>query len=146
MSLPNLPEECSNPLILQSRSLPITRRQTILTPGYVTTDDWGNDRDDTPHSLIPSSPIPNFIQANGSFPTSGTSPDVVDIVFLEYFTSKIIGVLNTLAGRTVYGMGDVGDYLPRNYTTRDYLLDYAKIYWQEGMPNCPVGGGVGFED
>jgi hypothetical protein len=27
-----------------------------------------------------------------------------------------------------------------------YLLDYAKMFWQEGMPNCPVGGGVGFED
>jgi hypothetical protein len=152
MPLPNLPEECSNPLILpsqlqiQSRSLPITRRQTILTPGYVTTDDWGSDGDDTPHSPIPSYPIPNFVQAKGSFPTSGTNPDVVDIVFPNFVMDRFVGLLNTLAGKTVYGAQDVEDYLPRNYTMRDYLPDYAKVYWQEGMPNCPVGGGIGFED
>jgi hypothetical protein len=161
MPLPNSPEECTNlsiPLLPAPPASPaseiqsvtaklrsIVRRQTILTPGYVTTDDWGSDGDHTPHSLIPSYDMPNYIQGNGSFPTSG-APDVVDIVFLEYFTKSIIRVLNKLAGSTVYGLGDVGDYLPRNYTTKNYLQDYAKAYWQEGMPNCPVGKGVGFDD
>jgi hypothetical protein len=67
-------------------------------------------------------------------------------VFPNFVTDRLVGLLNTLAGKTVYGAQDVGDYLPRNYTTRDYLLDYAKVYWQEGMPNCPVGGGIGFGD
>jgi hypothetical protein len=67
-------------------------------------------------------------------------------VFPNFVTDRFVGLLNTLAGKTVYGAQDVGDYLPGNYTTRDYLLDYAKVYWREGMPNCAVGGGVGFEN
>jgi hypothetical protein len=111
----------------------------------VTTDDWGSDGDDTPHSQLASYPLPNYIQGNGSFPESST-PDVVDIVFLDYFGKPMIRVLNQLAGKEVYQLSDVQDYLPKTYTTRDYLLDYAKGYWQENMPSCPVGQGVGYTD
>ncbi|CAD0022310.1 unnamed protein product [Aureobasidium pullulans] len=61
--------------LITKRSYPggrIIRRQTTTTPGYVTTDDFGSDGDDTVHSKIPYYSVPNFFQANGSLPANGT--------------------------------------------------------------------------
>lgn len=119
----------------------ITRRQTTVTPGYVTTDDFGTDGDDTPHSKIPYYSQPTYFQGNASFPATGT-PATVDVVWLDFFTADIIKVLNSLGGK--YTAADAQLYLPKTFTTQSYLPAYAKKYWQANVPNCPVGQGVGY--
>lgn len=120
----------------------ITRRQTAVTPGYVTSDAFGTDGDDTVHSKIPSYSQPNYAQGNASFPTDGTTPATVDVVFLDYFASTVVSVLNNMGA--TYTTNDVSYYLPISFTTQSYLPEYAKKYWQENVPNCPVGQGVGY--
>lgn len=81
-------DECTNPTLgyLTRREMrehygPI-RRQEVVTPGYVTKDDWGTDGDDSVHTAIPNYPIPGYYEARGGFPTEG-NPDVVDVVFFD---------------------------------------------------------------
>lgn len=130
---------------LKPRSNPmITRRQSAqplsLTPGYTTTDDFGTDGDDTPHSSIPRFPVPNDVQANASFPTDGSLPRTVDLVFLDFIAQKyVIPALNRVGGK--YSMGDVMMYREESFSTLDYLPEYAKMFWSQG-PICPVGDGV----
>ncbi|KAI4122916.1 MAG: hypothetical protein LQ338_005549 [Usnochroma carphineum] len=131
---------------LRRRTEPLTRnlrnRQSpALTPGYTTTDDFGTDGDDTPHSKIPFYPQPNDVQANASFPASGL-PKTVDLVFLDFIgLGYVIPALSKLGGN--YSAADVSYYLPKTFTTNSYLPEYARRYWQAGVPNCPVGDGVG---
>lgn len=131
---------------LRARSYPssrILRRQsTAATPGYTTKDDFGTDGDDTRHSAIPYYSQPNDVQANASFPTDGSEPEAVDLVFLDFIASYVLRALTSLGAN--YTTGDVSYYMPPNFTTNSYLPAYAKVAWQENMPNCPVGAGVGF--
>ena len=117
------------------------RRQTgALTPGYVTTDDFGADGDDTVHSRIPYFPQPKYFQANGSLPTDGSTPATVDVVFLDFIASNVIRALNG-AGAS-YTTADVAQYLPPSFDTNSYLPAYALKAWAQG-PNCPTGEDVG---
>ena len=121
------------------------RRQTITTtPGYTTSDDFGTDGDDTPHSPIPYYTVPNYVAGNASFPTNGTTPEFVDVVFFDYFAPTVVTILNKLGG--VYTTSSVQYYIDRSYTAQNYLPDYAKKYWQANVPTCPVGQGVGYTD
>lgn len=105
-------------------------------------DDFGTDGDDTPHSKIPAYPQPNDLQANGSFPVDGSDPKTVDLIFIEFLTVKyIVPALQSLGAK--YTVADVQDYLPVTFTSNNYLPEYAKLAWQKGVPNCPVGAGVG---
>ncbi|KAL8649453.1 MAG: hypothetical protein Q9210_004390 [Variospora velana] len=148
-NIPLIPSEaCAAPAhshsTLRLRSSPLTRnlRTRALFPGYVTTDDFGTDGDDTPHSPIPFFPQPNDIQANASFPASGALPDTVDLVFLDFIGEDyVIPALNSVGGE--YTIADVEFYLPEEFTTNTYLPEYARRFWQAGVPNCPVGTGVG---
>ncbi|KAI6712938.1 calcineurin-like phosphoesterase [Diplocarpon mali] len=147
-SLSSMKDTCVDPTIgfvsgSEPRTSGITRRQKTVVPGYVTTDDFGTDGDDTPHSDIPSYTQPNFVQGNGSFPATG-NPEVVDVVFLDFFASTLVGVLNSLGGN--YTGRDVAYYVDKEYTSQNYLPDYAKVEWQANVPNCPAGKGVGFDD
>lgn len=148
MPLLGADEGCADPSVgfvsgdLKPRG--ITRRQTVVTPGYVTTDDFGSDGDDTPHSLIPSYTQPNYIQGNASFPEDGTKPEFVDVVFLDYFAKVVVQVLNGMGAN--YTIDDVGYFMDKKFTTNSYLPKYAAANWQANMPNCPVGQGVGYPD
>lgn len=134
---------------LRERSEPLTRNVRVrqspaLTPGYITTDDFGTDGDDTPHSKIPFYKQPNDVQANASFPTSGL-PETVDLVFLDFIgAGYVIPALNSVGGD--YSMDDVSYYVDKSFTTNSYLPEYARRFWQAGVPNCPVGEGVGSND
>jgi len=122
----------------------LRRQSTTPTPGYVTRDDFGTDGDDTVHSRIPNYPQPNDLQANGSFPTDGTLPEAVDVVFLDFIQSYIINALKEVGGN--YGKSDVQLYMPDNFTSNMYLPEYAKVAWQANVPNCPIGQGIGFDE
>jgi len=120
----------------------ISKRQTVVTPGYVTTDAFGTDGDDTIHSKIASYSQPNYAQGNASFPVDGTTPASVDVIFLDYFASTVVSVLNKMGRK--YTINDVSYYLDPSFTTQSYLPQYAKANWQANVPNCPVGQGVGY--
>ncbi|KAK2026079.1 calcineurin-like phosphoesterase [Colletotrichum zoysiae] len=123
----------------------IVRRQAV-TPGYTTTDDFGADGDDTAHSEIPRYDLPDFFQANGSFPDDGSITDEtkVDLIFLDYVANSVVSVLSSLGAN--YTSKDVSYYLPSTFTTNSYLPAFAKkaAAWQANMPNCPVGRGIGY--
>jgi hypothetical protein len=123
----------------------IHRQSTAPSPGYTTTDDFGTDGDDTIHSRIPNYAQPNDLQANASFPTDGSKPEKVDLVFLDFIVSYILNALN---GKDVGGnftKDQVSYYLPKEFTTNSYLPAYAKVApdWQANVPNCPIGTGIG---
>ncbi|PGH28209.1 hypothetical protein AJ80_00099 [Polytolypa hystricis UAMH7299] len=122
----------------------MTRRHElrVLIPGYTTVDDFGTDGDDTPHSKIPQYEHPNDVQANGSFPTDGSMPDKVDFVFLNFIAvNYVLPALASVGAK--YTEKDIQYYMPKDFTTNSYLQVYAAKNWQEGLPNCPVGEGVG---
>ncbi|KAL5353178.1 hypothetical protein ACLOAV_001211 [Pseudogymnoascus australis] len=125
----------------------IRRESSTLTPGYNTTDDFGNDGDDTKHNGLPYFPQPNDFQANASFPTDGSAPKAVDVIFFDFIgASYIIPALQKIPGGEKYTKTDIKAYLPSTFLSNQYLPKYAKIApdWQKDMPNCPVGKGVGF--
>ncbi|MCJ1427564.1 hypothetical protein MMC29_005467 [Sticta canariensis] len=132
---------------LRPRSIPLTRglhrrRATDTTPGFTTTDDFGTDGDDTLHSKIPKYPQPNDIQSKASFPADGSDPKTVDFIFLDFIAKNyVIPALQSLGAK--YTVEDIREYLPVTFTTNSYLPLYAKLAWQKGVPNCPVGIGVG---
>ena len=106
-------------------------------------DDFGTDGDDTIHSAIPFYSQPNDLQANGSFPTDGSTPNAVDLVFLDFIgAGYVVPALNKVGGS--YSAADIQQYLPPAFDTNAYLPAYAKKAWQANVPNCPVGQGVGF--
>lgn len=139
----------------------IRRQSTALTPGYVTSDDFGTDGDDTAHSKIPNYSQPEYFEGNASFPANGSLPATVDLIFLDYIAADVLAVLTGLG--LSYTLADVNYYLPKvsrsscgalhcdtdwqqTFTTNSYLPIYAKQAWQANVPNCPVGLGVGYND
>ncbi|XMA08171.1 hypothetical protein WAI453_000962 [Rhynchosporium graminicola] len=149
-SMPSMKDTCVDPTIgfisstTELKIRGITRRQSVITPGYVTTDDFGSDGDDTPHVKIPNYIQPNYIQGNGSFPVDGSTPAVVDVVFFDYFAATVVKVLNGFGG--AYTLADVSYYVDKNYNAQNYLPDYAKLKWQANVPRCPVGEGIGYDN
>jgi 2',3'-cyclic-nucleotide 2'-phosphodiesterase (5'-nucleotidase family) len=116
----------------------ILRRADTLAPGYTTTDDFGTDGDDTVHSAIPFYSIPGNIQAQ-SF--TGPDPANVDVVFLDYIARDVLAALKQVGA--TYTTADVQQYLDPSFDTNTYIPAYAKVAWQAGVPNCPIGKGSG---
>ena len=81
----------------------ITHCQTISTPGCITSDDFGTDGDDIPHSRLPNSYQPNYAQVNASFPTNSTTPDTIDVIFPDFFVSSVISALNSFWRELYHG-------------------------------------------
>jgi hypothetical protein len=140
-------EICADPPYstpMETRRKSITRRQpysTALTAGYTTTDDFGTDGDDTPHSKIPYFHQPNDVQANASFPTDGTMPGTVDLVFLDFIGVTYVLPALVRAGAN-YTESDIQLYMPNTFTTNSYLPAYAAMAWKDGLSNCRVGSDV----
>ncbi|KAF2454181.1 Metallo-dependent phosphatase-like protein [Lineolata rhizophorae] len=147
-------ERCMDPPLIQERDelsertvarlnhRVVRRQNTDPVPGYTTVDDFGDDGDDTVHSEIPHFERPIDIQAEGGFPEDGSDPDVVDIIFVDFILDYI---LDALADAGIeYSEDDADYYLDPSFTSNMYLPEYAKMEWQENMPNCPVGEGIGF--
>ncbi|KAI0157845.1 ser/Thr protein phosphatase family [Xylariaceae sp. FL1272] len=109
-----------------------TRRQVVdLEPGYATTDDFGSDGDDTPHSAIPYYSIPDFFQGAAGFDENGQA-DVVDVIFVDFIESDVLAILGSeYSDQVTY-------YISEDYTTRDYLPQFVKEsdIFQAGLPDC----------
>lgn len=143
---------CSNPPYtsmqakrdtLASRS--VTRRgpdSIELTSGHTTTDDFGSDGDDTPHSKIPHFEYPNDVQANASFPTDGSTPETVDLIFVSFLGARwVVPALESVGGQ--YTADNIQLYMPEDFLSNQVFPLYAAAEWQENMPHCPVGGVIG---
>ncbi|KAF3763857.1 hypothetical protein M406DRAFT_279968 [Cryphonectria parasitica EP155] len=120
-----------------------TRRQTTtidLTQGYVTTDAFGTDGDDTAHTALPYYDYPDFFQALGGFPTNGSLPDVVDLIFIDYIETDILAYLNATAGAGVYDESDVSYYINENFSTQTYLPLFVETsdLFQQNLDNCTI--------
>ncbi|EWC47769.1 hypothetical protein DRE_02969 [Drechslerella stenobrocha 248] len=107
----------------------IVRRQEIVTSGYVTTDDFGSDGDDTPHSPIPFFRTTNDVMAKGGFPEDGSNPETVDVVFYDFIQSFVLVAMDKMGAK--YTTADVKGYLPKSFTSNDVLPEYARRFWSK---------------
>lgn len=114
-----------------------TRRQTTVatTQGYTTTDAFGTDGDDTAHTAIPDYEYPHFFQAVGGFPGNGSSPDTVDLIFIDYIQPDILAYLGD-----AYSADDVSYYIDETFSTRTYLPLYVQSSeaFQKDLDNCTI--------
>ncbi|KAM0515744.1 hypothetical protein ACHAPE_005823 [Trichoderma viride] len=110
----------------------VVRRQETITSGYVTTDDWGTDGDDTKHTNIPEYPIPRYWQAEANFPKD-KDPEFVDLIFYDHLQKPILTDLGAN-----YTTAVVHSYIDSNLTSQDLLPLYAKLMWQKNIDNCPL--------
>ncbi|KAF4510344.1 hypothetical protein G6O67_002237 [Ophiocordyceps sinensis] len=139
VSMPAPRDECTDPTLgyMTRRDLReargVVRRQEVVVPGYATSDDWGDDGDDTEHSEIPSHEIPGYWEAHGSFPENGSKPDNVDVIFTDFIKKHVLENLGEGFSEDM-----VQCYIDCSFTSQDFLLPYAKLAWQANKENCPV--------
>lgn len=116
-------------------------RRTAEISGYTTKDDFGTDGDDTIHAPTGSYKPVGIFHRKVSFPEDGSSPHVVDLIFIQHLEAELLKRL-TQAG-VQYSSKDVLDYLPRtSFTSHDMFPEYARRNWQSGMPNCTIEDGM----
>jgi hypothetical protein len=116
--------------------LPKMKRDTAISPGHTTNDDFGADGDDTVHTPIAHYPQPNAIEAKASFPTDGILPKTVDLILVNY-TGLITGVLAALRKTGhVAEESDIQDYLLPQFNLATSLSIYAKDKWSINGNNC----------
>lgn len=70
--------------------MPGPQRRTLVTPGYVTHDDFGSDGDDTLHAPIPYHKATALVVANASFAADKSMPQHVDIVFHSFIVDMVL--------------------------------------------------------
>ncbi|OLL25589.1 Secreted protein [Neolecta irregularis DAH-3] len=97
-----------------------------ISPGYVTYDDFGTDGDDTKHPELPNYHVPNYLQGNASFSVS-EEPDSVDVIFIDFIARYVLDALKR-SGKE-YSLGDIQDYLPEEFYSRNVLPKYAQENW-----------------
>lgn len=96
-----------------------------LTPGYTTSDDAGNDGDDTLHSKIKFYRVPNCIESRISFAES--DPETVDLVYGSFIEKYVLLALKLLG--TDYAFGDTEVYADgRSFTA--LLAQWVQMNWK----------------
>ncbi|KAK4456758.1 Metallo-dependent phosphatase-like protein [Cladorrhinum samala] len=91
----------------------LDRDRPRLTQGYTTSDDIGDDGDDSIHSNINFYVVPNVIHAELAFPPEG-EPETVDLVFLDFIQPFVMMALKLLGGD--YHNEDVQSYVEGTFT------------------------------
>ncbi|OAA70351.1 Ser/Thr protein phosphatase family [Cordyceps fumosorosea ARSEF 2679] len=97
-----------------------------LTEGYTTVDDIGKDGDDTVHKAVAFHNVPNCIQAELGFPTDGSAPETVDLVFLDFVQPWVVLALKFAGG--TQGADDVQKYIDGTFTYR--LSEWIRENWK----------------
>ncbi|PTB36439.1 hypothetical protein M441DRAFT_61918 [Trichoderma asperellum CBS 433.97] len=137
-TMPNLRDSCTDPSLgyLTRREMRqnhgVVRRQEAVTSGYVTTDDWGTDGDDTTHTKIPDYQLPRYWQAQANWP-KGKDPEFVDLIFYDFLQKSILTYLGAN-----YTAAMVECYIDCNFSSQDFLLPYVKLMWQKNIDDCPI--------
>ncbi|KAF9115340.1 hypothetical protein BGX27_008221 [Mortierella sp. AM989] len=107
----------------KKRNIPPSATNTTLTPGYVTKDDYGYGGDDWPHAAIPYVSSPDYISS--PLPTDLGDNDLVDVVWLSFFTNSMDLLLKKLDNATTY---TVATYRS-DVDTNTMFLSYVKAKW-----------------
>nr|GAT59669.1 predicted protein [Mycena chlorophos] len=106
------------------RNGPVLRAAGNLTLGYVTADACPGVGDDTPHAPLAFYDIPDFI---GSAAPNVSDDTVIDLVFVDFIESQLIGILNSVQSDKVYTMADVLPYT--DVLATEILGIYAQAKW-----------------
>ncbi|KAG0266846.1 hypothetical protein BG011_000461 [Mortierella polycephala] len=93
-----------NPPELQKRDFSTASRHIAansnLTLGYVTNDDYGYGGDDWPHIPYPEVTVPSYVSS--PLPSDLNDDDLVDVIWLDFFTKKMESTLKELDPSTTY--------------------------------------------
>lgn len=125
----------SNPMSRQQAPLAAGyAKEAPVTPGYTTTDDAGNDGDDTLHSKITFYRVPNCIESRIHFPTSSEAqlsrtladPETVDLVYVDFIQTYILLALKFFG--TDFDEEDTKVYMEGS-TMTSVIADWVKINW-----------------
>ncbi|KAJ6597105.1 Metallo-dependent phosphatase-like protein [Mycena vulgaris] len=100
------------------------RAAANLTVGYVTTDACPGVGDDTPHAPLSFHSIPDFI-ASQSPAVADDAP--IDLVFVDFIQTQLIGILNTVQKDKVFTTADVSRYT--DVLATEALGIYAQQAW-----------------
>ncbi|KAK0558731.1 hypothetical protein OC844_004931 [Tilletia horrida] len=104
-------------------------KRADATLGYVTTDDFGSDGDDTVHTAIPYADQPDYVGSPLTGNTTVVSPDTkVDVVFVDFIAAPIVQILNSLQSQVKYTTAMAVPY--NSLTTQDLYPLFAKAKWQ----------------
>ncbi|EJD02042.1 uncharacterized protein FOMMEDRAFT_20830 [Fomitiporia mediterranea MF3/22] len=95
-----------------------------LTLGYVTSDACPGVGDDVPHTPLPFFSIPDFI---GSVPPNVTDDTPIDLVFVDFIESQLIGILNMVSNATTFTSAEVQPYSP--ILANQVLGVFAQAAW-----------------
>lgn len=99
---------------------------TALTLGYVTQDSCPGVGDDTPHTAIPFFDSPDYISS--PLPTGLQATDQMDVVFLDFFESQILSIVNSLQTAKTFTTDDVLPY--GNAATNTVYGIFAEAKWK----------------
>ncbi|CAI6093851.1 unnamed protein product [Clonostachys chloroleuca] len=100
--------------------------ETPLIGGLTTSDDIGDDGDDTIHEKLPFHPQPNAFQAKIAFPPDNKDPETVDLVFIDFVQPWIIPALKLSGGD--YDDKDVEIYMEGTFTSK--LSQWISDNWK----------------
>ncbi|KAI9675726.1 MAG: hypothetical protein M1817_001093 [Caeruleum heppii] len=130
MTIQDTCERPAPPPARSKRSDLIKRQVTQVSPGYTTSDDFGTDGDDTPHSRLPSFRQPNSFQANASLPVDGSEPETVDLVFIDFVATSVLNALRRLGRNNT--REEVENYLHKEILSNDFLpAELVGLWWIE---------------
>lgn len=105
---------------------PLRQDQPDLIGGYTTRDDLGNDGDDTVHEKLEFYLQPNCFQSEIAFPSDGSDPETVDVVFIDFIQPWIIPALKFSGGD--YDDEDVKEYMEGTFTYK--LSQWISENWR----------------
>jgi hypothetical protein len=123
---------------LNERSNHFLKYQMATSPGYNTSDDFGNDGDDTIHTPLDHHVQPSYVAAKGSFPADGSLPQRVDLVFASFLEQSHAILPALLEAGASYSDGDISLYLPAEFHIGSALIEYAKMKWQRNVTDCSI--------
>lgn len=112
----------------------------MLSAGYRTRDDFGDDGDDTRHAPIPFYEPPAYVQANVSV-ANQTHDMLYDIVFIDHASKIVMPALDCI-NKGKYQM-EKTYYVDKKINTNTLLSLYATQKWSLPLENCSVGAFIG---
>ncbi|PPQ79916.1 hypothetical protein CVT26_004176 [Gymnopilus dilepis] len=95
-----------------------------LTLGYVTQDSCPGVGDDILHAPLPFFDSPDFIGSNSPTVSADTP---IDLVFVDFIESQLLGILNSVQSEKKYTESDVQSYSP--FLASELLGLYAQVVW-----------------
>lgn len=111
------------------RQAPATNTTLVQTPGYTTTDDFGNDGDNTIHTPQGSYDTPHYVAANVSIPSNITDSTLVDVYVTSFFAAAAAAYLKGNTTDWINVLNSTGGV----FTSFDTIPLYASLRWSK---NC----------